>query len=91
LTKCDFSFLCSKLWHELRETEDPSQRLCDQCSKPVFLVRNREEFAQVQAEGRCVAVRRAGELDSDNVAPLLLRFPDLTWPASDRGSPKLTP
>jgi hypothetical protein len=86
LTECDFSFLCSKLWRELQETKDPSQRLCGQCSEPVFFVRNREEFAQAQAEGRCVAVRRAGELDSDNVAPLLLGFPDLAWPASDRGN-----
>ena len=74
---CEFSFLCSKTWAELRPTFTPGVRFCDGCRRDVFLIVNRAQLEEARALGRCVAWAQPPTLRSRSAPSMLLGDPVL--------------
>ncbi|MDM0113935.1 hypothetical protein QTI66_17405 [Variovorax sp. J22R133] len=55
---CDFGFLCSMQWNELRPTFAADVRYCDNCKRDVFRITSRAQLEEARASGRCVAWAR---------------------------------
>lgn len=54
--QCALSFECPKEWADMGHTEEPEVRFCDQCERPVHLVRSEAAFLDHAEAGRCVAL-----------------------------------
>ena len=55
-TQCDLIFVCRQTWNQLRRTDEPQVRYCDNCDKGVFSVRTRAQLELASSIGRCVAL-----------------------------------
>ena len=55
---CEFGFVCSKTWAELRPTFAPGVRYCDNCKRDVFRITSRAQLEEARTLARCVAWAR---------------------------------
>lgn len=54
---CKYQFVCTKKWADLEVIEaENDRRHCAECDQYVFLAKNFEDFANLAAARRCVAV-----------------------------------
>ncbi len=52
---CEFEFKCSLDWKNLKLTNDPKVRYCEECKKNVNLCTSNEEIDESWEKGLCVA------------------------------------
>jgi len=72
---CEFSFVCSKTWAELRPTFAKDVRYCDGCKRDVFRITSRAQLEEARSLGRCVAWAQPLSSRSRGGPPMLLGDP----------------
>ncbi|MEJ8821537.1 hypothetical protein WKW80_05735 [Variovorax humicola] len=78
---CEFSFVCSKTWAELRPTFAPDVRYCDNCKRDVFKITTRAQLDEARALGRCVAWARLASSRARGGPSMLVGDPVMPpWP-----------
>lgn len=55
---CSFKFLCNQVWDDLQAISGTeTERLCTECSKPVYLVQSYHQLEEHVKKSHCVALK----------------------------------
>jgi uncharacterized protein (TIGR02996 family) len=81
-----FNFVCDKSWDEMRPTDDPAVRACDDCRQDVHYCDTIAGARQQAQRGHCVAVDLGIARSEDDLSPplLMLGFVDPTAARDER-------
>lgn len=67
ITEIEFTFRCRREWENLKPTENPDVRFCDDCRLNVHFVTGKSDFAKYDRSAKCFAVKLYDEDRSKSV------------------------
>jgi hypothetical protein len=53
ISNCEIKFKCPNIWGNLKKTENPKVRFCDECQENVYIVEDIENFPK---DKKCVMI-----------------------------------
>merc|ERR1712216_1090220 len=65
IEQCDvkFRYKCPKKWDELKASETPGTRCCEECKESVFLVTTHAEMDSHYRQRHCIAIQYEDEIE----------------------------